>query len=145
MMGLGVAADPKIRVARRHGPLVEVQGLAERGERPEQALGHEHQHAVGADGQLAGLGERPAVDQRGDEAADDDHADERRERRAEADGGAVGRLVVLAELADAGDLAGLGVEALDGGDAAEVVGELSAQQAHALADDGVARRDAGWK
>ncbi len=34
---------------RGHGPLVEVDGLAQAGQRPQQSLGHEDHDAVGAD------------------------------------------------------------------------------------------------
>ena len=74
--GLG-AQQPEDPTARRHGPLVLVEGLAERGERPEQPLGHVHEHREHADRQLAPEGGPAADDQRHGEAGQDGHADQR--------------------------------------------------------------------
>ena len=81
---------------RGHGPLVEVERLAEPGERPEQALGHVDEHREQADLEVAPQ-HRVAAPQQGDgEAGQDRHADHRHERRRQPDGVAVGLAVGLA-------------------------------------------------
>ena len=115
--------EPEDAPARRHRPLVEVEGLAEAGQRPEQALGHVHQDREQADLQVAAQG-GPAADEQGHrEPGEDRHADERDERARVADGRTVGVAVGLAVGGHPLDLAVLGRERLDGGDAAEVVGQ----------------------
>ncbi len=126
-------------MVERHRPPVGVEHVSQSGQRPQQALGHEHDHAVGADVELAAQHHASAVDQDGGEADDDGHADQRHERRAEPDRFAVGLLVVAAGAVDLGDLVLLGDEALDGGDAAQIVGQLGAQRRDLLAHFAVAR------
>ena len=123
-----------------HGALVEVEGVAQAGERPEQALGDEDQDGIDADRQRAGEGHLAAGDQDGDEAAHDEHTDERDEGRTERNGRAVGFAVAVAFDGDAPEFVGFGGEALDGGDAAQVVGKLTVERAHLRTDSGIARR-----
>ena len=123
-----------------HGALVEIEGVAQAGERPEQALGDEDQDGIDADRQRAGERHLAAGDQDGDEAAHDEHADERDEGGTERNGRAVGFAVAVAFDGDAPQFVGFGGEALDGGHAAQVVGQLTVEHADLLTDSGIARR-----
>ncbi len=136
----GVGVDQiEHTVGRRHRPLVLVERLAQPGEGPQQPLGEVHHHAVGPDAEARALdGEEAAEDEGAGEAHQDGHADEWREGRAERDGSAIGFAVVVGFGGDAVHLALLGHEALDGGDAEQVVGELSVEEAGLVADLGVA-------
>ena len=64
-----------------HRPLVVVEGAAQAGERPEQALGDVHQEGIGADGDLTAPGLQPADHQDRQEGEQDREADQRDERR----------------------------------------------------------------
>ena len=111
-----------------------VEGLAEAGEGPEQALGEEDEGAVDADIEAAVGCLHAAEEEGGGEADQDDDADEGDEGGADGDGAAVALQVGFAVLAEAIAFEGLGGEAFDGGDAAEVVGEAGAEEANFLAD-----------
>ncbi len=122
-----------------HGTLEEVDHLGEAGQRPKQPLGEEHQHPVGTNVELALQGHHAAHGEGGQEAGQDRHADHRDERRADADGLAIGLHIGFAGLAQPLGLAGLGGEALDGGDAGQVVGEPAGEVADPLAHFGIQR------
>ena len=122
-----------------HGALEQVDHLGEPRQRPQQALGEEHQHAVGAHVELAPERQHAAHGEGGQEAGQDRHADHRDEGGADLDGAPVGLHVGLAHLAQPRRLAGLAGEALDGGDAGQVVGQPAGQVAHLLAHVGVER------
>ena len=125
-----------------HRPLVVVEGAAQGGERPEQPLGDEHQEGVAAGGDRAAPGLQAADHQDGDEGEQDRVADQRHERRREADGAAVGLTVRLALLGQPPQLPGLGGVALDREHAAEIVAQLAGQIAGQLAHGRVAGRQA---
>ena len=108
-------------------PLVEVEDLGHLGERPEQALGHEHQHGVEADLEVAAQG-RPAAEQEGaGEAGEDRHPDERHEGGRRPDRLGVGLAVGLRHGRHPVTLAVLGGEGLDRRDAGDV-GRQGARQ-----------------
>ncbi len=136
--GLGVE-HVEHPVGRRHRPLVEVGGLAESGEGPEESLGEEHHHAVGPHLEHTVEGEETAVHEGGGEAHEHHDADQGREGGAETDRPSVGLAVGVALGGDPAHLALFGHEALDGGDPPEVVRELGVERGHPLPDLGVAR------
>ena len=122
--------------------LVEVEHRRDVGQRPQQALGHEDQHRVEADLEVAAQ-RRPAAEEQGaGEAGEDRHAHERDERRGGADRVGVGVAVGRRRALDALALAVLGGERLDGGDAAEVGAERAGQVGHRAADPVVERLEA---
>ena len=143
---MGVALDDadlgvqKVEHARGrgHGALVQIEGLAQPSQRPQQALGDEHDNRVGAQADPA-LGGEPATHQHvGGEGEQDGHADQRDERGRQPDRLAVGVAVGLGGLADPAGLALLGGERLDRGDAVQVVVEDGVHLADLLAHLGVA-------
>ena len=124
-----------------HGPLEEVKGFTEAGHGPQQALGHEDQHRKDRDFQLAVQGHPPAHEQGAGEARQDAHANERHKGGGKADGVSVGLAVVVAHPLDAPGLGLFGGEGLDGGDAAQVRRQRSAQLRDGLAHARIARKE----
>ena len=110
-----------------HGPLVVVEGAAQGGEGPEQALGDEHQEAVGADGDRALPGLQTADHQDRQEGEQDREADQGNEGRRQADGPAVAGPVGLTLLDQPLLFPVLGRVALDGEHAAQVVAQPAGQ------------------
>lgn len=115
-----------------------VEGFAEAGEGPEQALGHEHQNAIDADAEGAIESEPTADEQGAGESGEDAHADEGDECGGEFDSVLVSLAVVVADFGKPLGLAGFGGECFDGGDSADIGGEGAAEFADGFADDGVA-------
>ncbi len=75
---------------RRAAALVEVEDLGDLGQRPEQALGHEDQHGVEPDLEVAAERRPAAEQQRAGEADQDRHPDQRHERGRRPDRVGVG-------------------------------------------------------
>jgi hypothetical protein len=75
---------------RGHATLIQVEGLTQVGEGPQQALGHEDQDRVDADLEATVEHQAPADEKRGGEPGEDGHADEGDEGRGVPNGLAVG-------------------------------------------------------
>ena len=127
---------------RRAAALVEVEDLGDLGQRPEQALGHEDQHGVEADLEVAAQRRPAAEQQRAGEAGQDRHPDQRHERGRGPDRVGVGAAVGQGDGRHAVALAVLGGERLDGRDAGDVGGERAGQVGDRGADPVVERLEA---
>ena len=127
---------------RRAAALVEVEDLGDLGQRPEQALGHEDQHGVEADLEVAAQRRPAAEQQRAGEAGQDRHPHQRHERGRGADRVGVGLAVGQGDGRHAVALAVLGGERLDGRDAGDVGGERAGQVGDRGADPVVERLEA---
>ena len=124
---------------RGHGTLVLVEDVAQTGQRPQQALGHEHEHAVQADVEAAIGGHAGAEHQGRSEPEHDAHADQRHERGAQSNRGLVGATVGLAVAFEVPRLDVLGHERLDRCDAPELVGQARGHVGRSGTDRLVAR------
>ena len=106
---------------RGHGPLVVVEGAAQGGEGPEQALGDEHQEAVGAHGNDPLPSLKTTNHEDGQKGKQDGKANQGNKRCREADGPPVAEPIGLAVLGESAQLPGFGGIALDREHAPEVV------------------------
>lgn len=115
-----------------------VEGFAEGGEGPEEALGHEDEDGIDSDAEGAIEGEPSADEEGSGEPGEDAHADEGDKCGGELDGFLVCGSVLVADGGEAFGFAGFGCEGFDGGDSAEVGGEGSAESGDGFTDFGVA-------
>lgn len=115
-----------------------VEGFAEAGEGPEEALGHEDEDGIDSDAEGAIEGEPSADEEGSGEPGEDSHADEGDKCGGELDGFLVGGAVFVADGGEAFGFAGFGGEGFDGGDSAEVGREGAAESGDGFADFGVA-------
>jgi hypothetical protein len=132
-LGVGVE-DVEDSVGRSHRPLIQVEGLAETGERPQQALCEEHQHRVGRRFQGAVECSEPSDQHRDQEPGQDPDSDHRDERGGQSDGTAIDGAVRVRLGHHSLAFPPLGGERLDGGDPAEVVVQDPVEGAGLLAD-----------
>ena len=116
-----------------------IERVAQARQWPEQALGHEDQHAVRAHVELAVDHHEAAKKHDGDEAGDDHHANDRYKAGTDLDCILIALAILIAGLAHAGQFILFSREALDGGDAAEIVGQLAVEHANLLAHARIAR------
>ena len=128
--------DPR---RRRPPALVEVEHLGDLRQRPEQALRHEDQHGVDADGEVA-TQRSPASDEEGaGEAGEDRHPHEGHEGGREPDGTHVRLAVGGRDGRDAVPLARLRGEGLDGRHSREVRRQCAGQVRNRRPDVGIER------
>ena len=123
-----------------HAPLVVVEGAAEGGERPEQALGDEHQKAVAAHGDHALPGLQSADHQDRQEGEEDREPDQGDEGGRDANGSAIAEPVGLTFFLQSLLFPGLGGIALDREHAPQVVGQQARHIAGLLSHLAVAGR-----
>ena len=126
-------------VHRRHGALVQIHHVGQAGQRPQQALGEVYERRIAAHAQLAAQGEHAAVKQRGHEAGQDGHADDRRDRRRKTNGVGVARAEAVRGLAQVFGLELFGGVGLDGGHAGQVVVEPGRYRGRGFARRGITR------
>ncbi len=124
---------------RRPAALIEVEHMGDVGQRPQQPLGHEDQHRVQAELQLAVERHPAAQQQRAGEAGQDRHADQRHERRRGADRVDVGLPVGRRHRGHPVPLPILGVERLDGRDPGQIRRQDRRQLGHRRPDVEVQR------
>ena len=122
-----------------HGSFKQVDYFRKAGQRPQQTLGQEHQHAVSTDVQRAFQGHHAAHGKGGQETRQDRHADHRNKRGADANSPAVCVHIGFTAGFQPLRFPVFGCETLDGGNAAQVVGQPARQVTDLLAHVGVQR------
>src|SRR5437016_4033834 len=105
---------------RSHRSLVEIESIAQAGHWPQKPLRHEDEYRIDTNLHFA-IEDEPAAEEEGTgEPSENDHSDERNERRRIFDRLLVRQAIIVRDFADPGGLAGFRGESLDGGDSAKV-------------------------
>ncbi len=122
-----------------HGALEQVNHLGKAGERPQQALGQKHQHAVSAHVKAAVQRHHATNSKGGEKARQNRHADNRNKRRTDFNRAAVGFYIGFTGIPQPLGFPRFTGEAFNRSDTAEIVGETAGKVAYFFAHVAVQR------